>query len=104
MTPIQATINHGQIIPDVPVEWPDGMRVTVLPGDEGSKPEESEPIGLREDEWPTTPEGIAKLVEQISSFEPVEMTEDEEAELAQFRAEMKRKSIEAMKRSWEKSE
>jgi hypothetical protein len=104
MSPIQGTIAHGQIIPDAPLGQPDGTRVTILIPEETSNGEVSEQIGLREEDWPTTPEGIAKLVERINSFEPVELTADEEADLLRFRTEMKRKSIEAMKQTWETAE
>lgn len=103
MTPIQGTFMHGRIIPNAPLDLPDGTQVTILPPEVSARPKE-EPIGLREEDWPTTQEGIAKLVEHINSFEPVELTAEEEADLTRFRSEMKRKSMEGMKRSWEKSE
>jgi hypothetical protein len=65
MTPIHGTFTHGHIVPDAPVDWPDGARVVILPP-------EVEKIGLREDEWPTTPEGIAALLKRMDEREPVE--------------------------------
>ena len=41
-------------------------------------------IGLREEEWPTTPEAIACWIEEFNGIPPLEMTpEDEEAWHAQ---------------------
>jgi hypothetical protein len=79
LTTIYATISHGQIIPDAPVELPDGTRVTVVLSEE-LKSNDKEQIGLREEDWPTTPEGIAALLKRMDECEPVEMTPEDEAE------------------------
>jgi hypothetical protein len=65
LSPIHATISHGQIIPDTPVQLPDGTRVTVVLSEEQEQSNESEQLGMREEDWPTTPEGIAALLKQM---------------------------------------
>lgn len=36
-------------------------------------------LGIREEDWPTTPEGIAAMRARMAQFEPLEMTSEEEA-------------------------
>ena len=54
MNSIKATYLNGQIIPHQPVDWPDGIELLIEPVTH------TETIGMREEEWPTDPEGIAR--------------------------------------------
>jgi hypothetical protein len=65
MTTLRGTIKNGQIVLDAPAELPEGTRVEVLPIG-GTRPT----LGLREDDWPTTPEGIAALLARMDAVEP----------------------------------
>jgi hypothetical protein len=69
------TWKEGQIILDEPADWPDGCRLTVEPISS-----QVEAIGITEEQWPRTPEGIAEWIEWFDSIEPIEMTPEEEAE------------------------
>jgi hypothetical protein len=66
MVALKGTVKNGQVILDEPLDLPEGTRVEVLP---------VEPArltwGLREEDWPTTPEGIAELVARIDQIEPL---------------------------------
>jgi hypothetical protein len=73
MKAILGTIHNGQIVPDQPVEWPEGCRVVIEPA------AKVETLGLRDEDWPTTPEGIARLLALMEDIEPLEMTPEEEA-------------------------
>ena len=44
------TWKNGHIVLDGPANWPEGCKVTIEP----ATPEE--PLGIREEDWPTTPE------------------------------------------------
>jgi hypothetical protein len=55
VSPVQGTIRDGQIVLDAPAMFPEGTRVEVLPL---AKVADAF-AGLREDQWPTTPEEIA---------------------------------------------
>lgn len=92
MTPISGMYIDGKVILDAPVDWPEGVRVSVSP--------QTEKIGITEDEWPTTPEGIAEAVERMRSFEAVEFTPEEEAEWLAAREEVKRYTLEKMQQTW----
>ncbi|HYV38711.1 MAG TPA: hypothetical protein VE988_23705 [Gemmataceae bacterium] len=73
MITILATIQNGQIVPRQPVDWPEGTEVEVsLIKPKGEK------LGMTEDEWPTTPEGIAALLKRMDEAEPLEFTPEEE--------------------------
>ena len=74
MNAIKGTFKNGQIVLDAPADWPEGCRVTVEP-----VPEE-ETFGIREEDWPDTPEGIAEWLRWYDSLEPLVMTPEEEAE------------------------
>ncbi len=65
MTTPQGVIQNGQIVLDKPPALPDGTRVEVLPVNE-SPPA----LGMREEDWPTTPEGIAALLARMDQVEP----------------------------------
>jgi hypothetical protein len=95
MLDITGTVQDGVIRPDGPLGLPDGSKVRITsPG--GST---DEPIRMmREEEWPTTPEGVAALLKRWEQHEPLVFTPDEEAERAAWRAEMKRLNIEAVRK------
>lgn len=86
---IHGTYHAGRVDLDSPVDWPEGWRVSVV--------SESETIGLREEDWPDTPENRAEILRRMAAVEPLEFTAEDEARIASTRAEMKAKSIEAMR-------
>ena len=53
MKAISATWKNGQILPNEPVNWPDGCRLSVEPIEAGVE------IGMREEDWSNSPEAIA---------------------------------------------
>ncbi|MHB1425646.1 MAG: hypothetical protein ACYC3I_20955 [Gemmataceae bacterium] len=73
MKAIMGTVHNGQIVADQPVEWPEGFRVIIEPA------AKEEPLGIREEDWPTDPEGISRLLALMDQIEPLEMTPQEEA-------------------------
>ena len=74
MTAIQGTIKNGQIILDAPAALPEGTRVEVLPI-EGVAPT----LGMREEDWPTTHEGIAALLARMDQVEPGWLSPEDDA-------------------------
>ena len=74
MNALQGTIKNGQIILDAPAALPEGTRVEVLPI-EGARPN----LGMREDDWPTTPEGIAALLARMDQVEPGWLSPEDDA-------------------------
>ena len=83
MNSLQGTIMNGQIILDVPASLPEGTRVEILPINE-AKPA----LGIREEDWPTTPEGIAALLERMEQVDPGWLSpEDDVAWRADLRAQ-----------------
>ena len=65
MSVLQGTIKNGQVILDAPAALPDGARVEVRPIEEARPP-----LGMREEDWPTTPEEIAALLSRMDQVEP----------------------------------
>jgi hypothetical protein len=79
MNPIEATFTKGQIVPDVPPDWPEGSRLRI-------EPVESESTNGDQSE---TPEQIEEWLRWYRDLEPLEFTAEEEADLARWRQKMK---------------
>jgi hypothetical protein len=79
MSAIKGTWQHGQIVLSEAVNWPDGTKVIIEPVGQ------QQTLGIRDEDWPTDPEGIARLVALMQSFEPIELTPEEEAEWSEAR-------------------
>lgn len=74
MTVLQGTFKNGQIILDAPAYLPDGTRVEVLPVEQGAAT-----LGMHENDWPNTPEGIAALLARMDSVEPGWLSPEDDA-------------------------
>ena len=74
MNALQGTIKNGQVILDAPAALPDGARVEVRPIEEARPP-----LGMREEDWPTTPEGIAALLARMDQVEPGWLSPEDDA-------------------------
>ena len=88
MAVIRATWKNGRIVPDVPVDWPEGCRLTVEP-----EVVESTPIGVRDDDWSDSPEAVADWLAWYDSLEPLDFAPEEEANLADWRQRVKEYTI-----------
>src|SRR5262245_4945734 len=84
---IGATWKNGQILPDEPVDWPEGCRLTVEPL------KNAETIGLPEGSWSNSPAAIASWLAWYDALEPSEFTREEEADIAAWRQKLKEYSI-----------
>jgi hypothetical protein len=71
MSAIKATVRNRQLHVEVPADWPEGCEVVIEPVPARAV------HGMREEDWPTTPEGIAALLKRWDELEPVGMTEEE---------------------------
>lgn len=103
MNALQGTIIQGQIILDVPAALPEGTRVEVLPINE-TRPT----LGMREEDWPTTPEGISALLVRMEQVEPGWLSpEDDRAWRAALSAQRETEKsqffhdVERQQRMWE---
>lgn len=74
MNAITGTWKNGQIIPDNPVDWPEGCRLRIEPVPE------AQTIGKREEDWDDSPEGIAAWIRWYDSLEPLILTPEEQAD------------------------
>lgn len=102
MTALQGTIKNGLIVLDVPAALPEGTRVEVLPINEARR------TGMCEEDWPTTPEGIAALLERMEQVEPGWLSPDDDVDwraalCAQKESEKTRfvEDAEYLRRMWE---
>jgi hypothetical protein len=86
-------------VPDAPVDWPEGLRVSIQPCD----PTENS-LGMTDEEQSDDPQQIADWLARFDALEPLETTAEEEAELMAFRAQVKRVTFEAVRRRMEEIE
>lgn len=86
MTMLKAIVKDGKIELDAPGDWPEGTKVRIEP----ISPSMS--IGIRDEDWPDTPEGIARLLASMDRIGSLDMTAQEEAGWAAAR--MARKDYE----------
>ncbi len=79
MKTVRAVFEDGVFRPTEPPELPEHSVVEFEP-----RPLETDPvapsIGLRDEDWPVTPEAIAQHLARMDRFESLEMTAAEEAE------------------------
>ncbi len=99
MSAITGTIHGGQIVPDAPLDLPEGTKVDITP-----RQLPTSKIGLDPSEWRDDAAALADWAAWIKTFEPLEYTPEEEAELARFRDEMRRFNIEAVRRQMDEGE
>ena len=95
MNAIKAIWTNGQIVPAEPVDWPDGSELLVEPVPPHEK------IGMQEEDWDDSPEGIAKWCEAVDKIEPLVWAEGEEEEYQHWREEVKKFNVEAVAKQME---
>ncbi len=81
MTVMHATVRGGRLVIDTPPDWPDGATVEVR---------------VVDDDQPLPPEEIARRLAIMATFEPVEFTPQEEAEIAAWREQVKQYTLKHM--------
>jgi hypothetical protein len=65
MDAFPGTVRNGQIVLDEPIQLREGTRVEVLTVEAGQRA-----MGMREEDWPTTREGIAALLNRMDEVGP----------------------------------
>jgi hypothetical protein len=93
MLEVEGKVTNGVAVPTTPGSLPEGATVRIVVEQNAVEPYR---VGLREEDWPTTPEGIGEHLKRMQEFEPVELTPEDEARIAAWRAEMKRFNVEAV--------
>jgi hypothetical protein len=75
MSAIRATWRNGQIVPEGPVNWPEGLALRVEPASL-----DTDPFDERND-IPATEDEIARTLAAMELVEPFDLTPDEKAHL-----------------------
>jgi len=96
---VDGVYHNGRIDLEGKPDWPEGTTVVVKLATESEQGDVTFKM-MTEEEWPTTPEGIEAIGKRWAEHEAPEMTPEEVAELAAWRAEMKRFNIEAVRKQW----
>jgi hypothetical protein len=87
MSAIRGKYVNGTVVLEASADWPDGIEVLVEPA------LEAETFGIRDDEWPKTPEGIASILVRMDQFTAIQITPEEEADIAAWRKKIKEYTI-----------
>ncbi len=87
MTMITGIWKKGQIVLRETANWPEDTEVLIQPLVRGKS------VGMREEDWPDTPEAIAAWLRWYESLEPLEFTPEEEADIAAWRRTVKEYTI-----------
>jgi hypothetical protein len=74
MTVLKAIVKNGKIELEAPNDWPEGTEVRIEPVPTSGS------IGIRDEDWPNTPEGIARHLALMDQIEPLEFAAEEEVE------------------------
>jgi hypothetical protein len=85
---VHAVWKNGRIIPEGPIDWPEGFRLRIEPDPVQLAPTED----LAED-WSNSPEAIADWLAWYDSLEPLVFTPEEAAELWDWRRRVKEYTI-----------
>ena len=87
MIALRGVIQNGQVGLPQPAELADGTEVTVLSNGRNGT------LGIPDDQWPSSPEEIARMIAHMEQVEPFEMSSQEEADFASWRQHSKEYSI-----------
>lgn len=88
MGEVHAVRRDGRIIPEGPVDWPEGCRLRIEP-DPVPPATDAEPA----EGWSNTPEAIADWLAWYDSLEPLAFIPGEEADLRDWRRRVKEYTI-----------
>ena len=104
MLAIKARVTKGYLVSVGPVDLPEGAELEVTASPLG--PLDSDQ--MTEENWPTTAEGLSRLLARMDSREPVPMSDDEIAEWERVRHEEKARELshaderdERLQKTWE---
>jgi len=102
MDAIKTFVLNGRVELEAPDDWPEGTEVIV------ERIPDAPRLGLREDDWPTTPEEIAHHLSLMDQIEPLLLTAEEEEQWAASREAQKQfekahfaERAERLRRIWE---
>ena len=91
MSVIAGTVQNGVVVPSRALDVADGTpaEIHVIERDQ---------LGMREEDWPDTPEGREALDAEWVALEPITLTDEEIAANEAWRQVMKKFNIEAVRK------
>ncbi len=84
---IEGTYHAGRVDLDKQVDWPEGCRVRV-----------ALEYGMREEDWPDTPGNREEILRRMEAVEPLELTAEDEAEIAAAHTAMREVTLAAVRK------
>jgi hypothetical protein len=90
MNEVHGTYHGGRVDLDSPVDWPDGVRVTVLA--------KHEDFGLSEEDWPDTAQEWTELARKWLALEPPDLVPEDEVEIEAARQSVRDVTLKAVRK------
>jgi hypothetical protein len=87
MNAVEGIWKNGQVLLQGSADWPEGTSLLVEPI------VKEQIVGIREEDWPETPEATEEWLRWYQSLEPLDFTPEEEAEWAAWRKKTKEYTI-----------
>ena len=104
MLAIKARVTKGYLVSVGPVDLPEGAELEVTASPLGPPDGDQ----MTEENWPTTDEGLSRLLARMDSREPLRMSDDEVAQSERVRREEKARELahaderdEQLRKIWE---
>jgi hypothetical protein len=95
MSTVKATWQNGRIVPEGPVNWPEGCRLEVR------EATLDDLEFMTEDEQGDDAESIRRWLEELRALPPLSMTPEQEAEMVAWRQKVKEFNLDAVRRQME---
>lgn len=97
MQAVKGTWTGGRIVPDGPVDWPEGSRLVIQ---QDTRPDVE---FLTEEGQSDAPEAVERWIQELREIPPLPMTPKEEEDFLAWRKRVKEASLEAVRRQMEES-
>src|SRR5438105_2289870 len=97
MAVIHGTYKNGQIIPDVPPDWPNGMRLVIEPAPIAP------PSMMTEDEQGDDPESIARWLAAFDAIPTVANAPHDDPAVVAWRERMRQFNIDAVRKQMQEA-
>ena len=95
---IRGIYRDGQVVLNQPTDWPDGLRVNVMPSMEDDC---DDILGMTEEEQGDDPASIAKWMQEFQAIPALNWSDEEHRRREEWQARMKAYNVDAVRKQFE---